>query len=179
MIIHRSFRIQIKAPVLSIHPQTSVILVRGSEANFHFLPLRRPLTLACSFSSDFWSSIFVLGSLTNEVTEGRRKLHNEKVQYLYSSPNTKRIKSRKMKWVRYTDRMAKWEMRSKRLTESLSERNHSEDADVKGRIILKWSLTHRFGGCILNSSGSGKRPTAGFPDNLPDDGSGKYLRNVG
>jgi hypothetical protein len=41
-----------------------------------------------------------------EVTEGWRKLHNEELHSLYSSPSIiKMIKSRKMRWAAHVGRM--------------------------------------------------------------------------
>jgi hypothetical protein len=41
----------------------------------------------------------IFGPKRDEVTGGWRKLHNEELQNLYSSPNIIRmIKSRRMKW---------------------------------------------------------------------------------
>ena len=50
----------------------------------------------------------VFGPRRNEVTEKCRKLHNEELNNLYSSPKTVRIiKSRKMRWVGHVKRMGK------------------------------------------------------------------------
>jgi len=41
----------------------------------------------------------IFGSKTDEVTEDRRKLHNEELNDLYCSPDVIRvIRSRKMRW---------------------------------------------------------------------------------
>jgi hypothetical protein len=47
----------------------------------------------------------IFGPKRNEVTGGWRKLHNEGLHNLYSSPNIIRmIKSRRMKWARHVTR---------------------------------------------------------------------------
>jgi hypothetical protein len=44
----------------------------------------------------------IFGPKRDEVTGGWRKLHNEELHNLYSSPNIIRMrKSRRMTWVRY------------------------------------------------------------------------------
>jgi hypothetical protein len=48
----------------------------------------------------------IFGPKRDEVTGGWRKLHNEELRDLYSSPSIIRIiKSRRMRWVRYVARM--------------------------------------------------------------------------
>jgi len=42
----------------------------------------------------------VFGCKTEKIIEGSRKLHNERVHYLNSSPNVLVIKSKKMRWKR-------------------------------------------------------------------------------
>jgi hypothetical protein len=46
----------------------------------------------------------IFGPKRDEVTGGWRKLHNEEVHDLYSSPN-RMIKSRRMRWAWYVARM--------------------------------------------------------------------------
>jgi hypothetical protein len=46
-------------------------------------------------------------------------------------------------------------MGAKCWSENLKGTDHSEDLDVDLRIILKWFLWNRVGGCGLDSSGSG------------------------
>jgi hypothetical protein len=48
----------------------------------------------------------IFGWKRDEVTGGWRKLHNEELHNLYSSPSIVRmIKSRRMKWARHVARM--------------------------------------------------------------------------
>jgi hypothetical protein len=48
----------------------------------------------------------IFGPKRDEVTGGWRKLHNEELHKLYSSPSIiRRIKSKRMRWTRYVVRM--------------------------------------------------------------------------
>jgi hypothetical protein len=50
----------------------------------------------------------IFGSRRDEVTGGWRKLHNEELRDLYSSPSIIRmIKSRKMRWAEHVVRMGR------------------------------------------------------------------------
>jgi hypothetical protein len=49
------------------------------------------------------------------------------------------IKSRRMRWAGHVARMER-RMFTKFLLESLKRSDRSEDIDVDGRIILKWTL---------------------------------------
>jgi hypothetical protein len=65
------------------------------------------------------------------VTGGWRKLHNEELHNLYSSPSIIRmIKSRRTRWGGH---VGFWWGRKK-------ERDDQEDLDIDGSIILKWIL---------------------------------------
>ena len=81
----------------------------------------------------------ICGLRTEEVTGEWRRLHNEELNDLYSSPNIVRvIKSRKMRWARHVARMgdergcigSRWGNRR--------ERDHWGDLGVDGWIILGW-----------------------------------------
>ena len=51
----------------------------------------------------------IFGPNRDEVTRAWRKLHNEELNDLYSSPNTVRVmKSRRMRWVGYIVAMGEW-----------------------------------------------------------------------
>jgi exonuclease III len=68
--------------------------------------------------------------------EERRKLHNE-LRDLYSSPSIIRIiKSRRMRWAGHVARMGRRGTRIDYWWESQRERDHLEDQDVGGWIIL-------------------------------------------
>jgi hypothetical protein len=70
------------------------------------------------------------------VTGEWRRLHNEELNDLYSSPNIIQvIKSRRMRWVRYVARKTA-EVYTGFWWGDL--RDNFEDIDVDGRIILKW-----------------------------------------
>jgi hypothetical protein len=50
------------------------------------------------------------------------------------------IKSKRMRWTGHVVRMGEMRMRTKFLTENLKVRDHSEDLDIDGKIILQWIL---------------------------------------
>ena len=48
----------------------------------------------------------IFGPMSDEVTRDWRRLHNEEINVLYSSPNNLRvIKSRRMRWAGHVARM--------------------------------------------------------------------------
>jgi hypothetical protein len=77
------------------------------------------------------------GPKRDEVTGGWGKLHNEELHNLYSSPNLiTMIKSSSIRGTGYVAGMRK-EMHVGCCGESQKKREHEEDQDVGGWIILK------------------------------------------
>jgi hypothetical protein len=91
----------------------------------------------------------ILGPKRDEVTGGWRKMHNEELHNLYSSPSIIRIKSRRMRWAAHVARILV--KRNAYWWESQDERDHEEDQDVGGWIILKW-IFERQDGVVRNVS---------------------------
>ena len=80
----------------------------------------------------------IFGPKRDGVTGEWRKLHNEELNDLYSSPNIVRvIKWRIMRWVGHVARM-EGEVCTRFWWGNLRERDHWGDEDVDGRIILRW-----------------------------------------
>jgi hypothetical protein len=70
-----------------------------------------------------------------------RKLHNDELHDLYSSPNIVRvIKSRRMRWAGHVTRMGRGKVRTGFWLGGLKARDEWEDLDVGGRITFKWTL---------------------------------------
>jgi hypothetical protein len=83
----------------------------------------------------------IFGPKRIKVTGGWRKLHNEELHNLYSSPSIIRmIKSRRIKWAGHVAQMERRRMHVEYWWESQKERDHWEDQDVDGWTILKWIL---------------------------------------
>ena len=81
----------------------------------------------------------ICGPRRDEVTRGWRKIHNEELNDLYSSSSIFRVmKSRTMKWAEHVARMGRVKMYTGFWWRNLRERDHLEDPDVDGRIILRW-----------------------------------------
>jgi hypothetical protein len=81
----------------------------------------------------------IFGPKGEEATGEWRRLHNEELNDLYSSPNIIRvIKSRRMRWAGHVARMGRVEVRTGFWWEDLEEGDHLGDPGVDERIILKW-----------------------------------------
>jgi hypothetical protein len=92
----------------------------------------------------------------DEVTGEWRKLHNEELNDLYSSPNMVRVvKSRRMRWAGHVARMGEDRGVHRCWWGSLRERCHWGDQDVDGRIRLRWIFTKLEGVVGLDGVGSG------------------------
>jgi hypothetical protein len=107
-----------------------------------FLTLRDKYTLRV-FESDMLKS--VCGTKGVDLTAEKRKLYTNEFYDLSSSPNTIRVTiSRKMRWAVYVGRMGKKKCTYRVWWKNLKERDHLEDLDVDGRIILKCILKELF-----------------------------------
>jgi hypothetical protein len=74
----------------------------------------------------------------DKVTGEWKKLHNEELNDLYSSPNIVRvITSRRMRCAGHVARMGRCESYTGFWWANLRERDHLEDPGVDGRIILR------------------------------------------
>jgi hypothetical protein len=90
-----------------------------------------------------------------------RKLHNDELHSLYSSPNIFRmIKSRRMRWAGHVSRMGEGEVFAGFWLGGPKVRDHWEDQGVGGRITLSWTLGRQgsmgrigFGWLRIESSG--------------------------
>jgi hypothetical protein len=81
----------------------------------------------------------LFGSKSYKVTREWRKLHNEELNDLYSSPSIAWvINSRRMRWAEHVARMGECRGVYRVLVENLRERDYLEETGVDGRIILRW-----------------------------------------
>jgi hypothetical protein len=98
---------------------------------------------------------FTFSSL-NTVTGKWRKLHNEELHDLYSSPNIVRvIKSIRMRWAGHVARMGRRGVCIGFWLKNQRERDHWGDPGEDGRIILGWIFRSGLWGCGLDLAGSG------------------------
>jgi len=95
----------------------------------------------------------IFGPNRNEIKIEWRKLHNEELNDLYSSPNIVRvIKSRRMRLAGHVAGMGRGESHTGLWWRHLSERDHLEDSGVDGRIILRWIFRKWYVGLCAGSS---------------------------
>jgi hypothetical protein len=80
----------------------------------------------------------IFGPKRDEVAGGWRKLHNEELNNLYSlSSIIRMIKSTRMKWAGHVTLMGEKRTACRISVGKPEERDHYEDLDIGGRIILK------------------------------------------
>jgi hypothetical protein len=73
------------------------------------------------------------------VTGEWRKLHNDKLNDLYSSPNIVRvITSRIKRWMRHVARMGRGDSYTRFWWGNLKERGNLGDPGIDVRILLRW-----------------------------------------
>ena len=83
----------------------------------------------------------IFGPRRDGVTEEWRKLHNEELNDLYSSPSIVReIKSRRLRWAGHVACMEEGRGAHKVLVGKHERKNQWGDQDVDGRIILRWNF---------------------------------------
>jgi hypothetical protein len=83
----------------------------------------------------------IFGPKRDEVTGEWRKLHNEELHNLYSSPDIiRQIKSRRLRWAGHVARMGEGRNVYRVLVGKPEEKNHLLDQGVDGRIGPKWTL---------------------------------------
>jgi hypothetical protein len=77
----------------------------------------------------------IFGPKRDEVTGEWRKLHNEELHILYSSPNIiRQIKSRIMRWAGHVARMAEKRNVFRVLMGKPQGKNHLEEQGIDGRM---------------------------------------------
>jgi hypothetical protein len=82
----------------------------------------------------------IFGPKRDRLTGGWRKLHDEKLHNLYSSPSIIRIiKSGRMRWAGHVARMGE-KRNVYRLLVGKPEVKRPEDRDIDGYITLRWTI---------------------------------------
>jgi hypothetical protein len=116
--------------------KTIILAVILYECETWFLTLKEEQRLRV-FENRVLRRIF--GPKRGEVTGGWRKLHNEELHNLYSSPSAIIIiKSRRMIWARHVARMRKKRNEHKIMVAKPAGKKHWEAQGVVGWTILKW-----------------------------------------
>jgi hypothetical protein len=80
----------------------------------------------------------IFGPRRDEVREEWRKLHNEELNDLYSSPNTVRVIKSRMGWAGHVERMGRGVVYTGLWWGNLRERDHMEDTGIDGKIVLRY-----------------------------------------
>jgi hypothetical protein len=89
----------------------------------------------------------IYGPKGDEVIRESRKLHNEELNDLYSSPNIVRvIQSRRMGWARHVALMGRGKAYTGFWWGNLREKDHWGDPGEDWKIILRWIFRHWYVG---------------------------------
>jgi len=103
----------------------------------------------------------IFGSRRDEVMGEWRRLHNEELNDLYSSPNIVRvIKSRRVRWAGHVARMGEERGCVGSWWGNQREGDHWGDVGVDGRIILEW-ISRRWDVCTWTGLGWPRVETGG------------------
>jgi hypothetical protein len=124
------------------------------------LPLREEHRLRL-FENRVLKRIF--GPTRDEVTGEWRKLHNEELHNLYSSPDIiRQVKSRRMRWAGHVARMGEERKVYKILVENTEGERPLEGPRRRWKDVIRMNLTEiGLGMCGLYSTVSGQGPVAG------------------
>jgi hypothetical protein len=100
-------------------------------------------TWSFTLRKECWLRVFenrvlriIFGLKRDEGTRERRELHNEELNYMYSSPRIVRVNKSRMIQTWHVARMGERRGAYRFLVRNLRERDHLEDSGVDGRIIL-------------------------------------------
>jgi hypothetical protein len=104
----------------------------------------------------------IFGPKRVEVTGEWRKLHNEELRNLYSSPDIiRQVKSRRMRWAGHVARMGEERTCTRFWWESPKERDHWEDQGIGGKMGSEWIVGRLAWGvwigfdCLRTGTGGG------------------------
>jgi hypothetical protein len=75
--------------------------------------------------------------MRDEVTGEKRKLHNEELNNLYSSPTHVLVIKSRMRWARHVARLGRGEACTRFWWENLREGDQWKDPGVDGKMILR------------------------------------------
>ena len=103
-----------------------------------------------------WVRRKIFGPKSDEITGEQRRLDNEELYNVYSSPNIIRVnKSRRMRWAGHVAWVERGEVSTAFWRKILRQGDHFQDLSVDGRTLLKWIFKKCDGGvdCIDLAAG--------------------------